>query len=148
MKLSTKGEYATRAVLYLSQHYEQGVVQIHEIAENEKIPIKYLEQILLALKNAGVLRSKKGIKGGYYLAHSPEEITLGEVVRVMDGPLAPIKCVSTNFYERCPEELSCGTRNVWLEVRNAVANILDNTTFADLCKDINQKQQKVLMYHI
>lgn len=147
MKLSTKGEYATRAVLYLSQRYGGEVIQIHEIARHEKIPVKYLEQILLALKNAGLLRSKKGVKGGYYLARSPEEITMGEVVRVMDGALAPIKCVSTNFYERCPEELSCGIRNVWLEVRNAVANILDNTTFADLCKDIDQ-QQKILTYQI
>lgn len=147
MKLSTKGDYATRAVLYLSQCYGQGVVQIQEIARQQKIPIKYLEQILLTLKNGGILRSKKGVKGGYYLARSPEEITLGEVVRAMDGPLAPIKCASTNFYERCPEELSCGMRNVWLDVRNAIANILDNTTFGDLCKDINQ-QQKVLMYQI
>lgn len=147
MKLSTKGEYATRAVLYLSQRYGGEVVQIHEIARHEKIPIKYLEQLLLTLKNAGVLRSKKGVKGGYYLARSPEEITLGEVVRIMDGPLAPIRCVSKNFYERCPEEPNCGIRNVWLEVRNAVANILDNTTFADLCRDVYQ-QQKVLVYHI
>lgn len=147
MKLSTKGEYATRAVLYLSQRYGEEVVQIHEIAKHEKIPIKYLEQILLVLKNARVLRSKKGVKGGYCLARSPEEISLGEVVRVMDGPLAPIKCVSTNFYERCPEELNCGIRNVWLEVRNAVANILDNTTFADLCKNTDQ-QQAVPMYQI
>lgn len=147
MKLSTKGEYATRAILYLSQQYGEEVVQIQEIARHEKIPIKYLEQILLALKNAGLLRSKKGVKGGYGLARAPEKITLGEVVRIMDGPLAPINCVSANFYEKCPEELGCRTRNVWLEVRNAVANILDNTTFADLCKDINQ-QQKALMYHI
>lgn len=147
MKLSTKGDYATRAVLYLSQRYGQGVVQIHEIARQQKIPIKYLEQILLTLKNAGILRSKRGIKGGYYLARPPEEITLGEVVRAVDGPLAPINCASTNFYERCPEELSCGMRKVWLEVRNAVANILDDTTFADLCEDM-AGQQKVLMYYI
>lgn len=147
MKLSTKGDYATRAVLYLAQCYGQGVVQIHEIARQQKIPIKYLEQILLTLKNVGILRSKKGVKGGYYLARSPEEITLGEVVRAMDGPLAPIKCASTNFYERCPEELNCGMRNVWLEVRNAIANILDNTTFSDLCEDMD-KRQKVLVYQI
>lgn len=147
MKLSTKGEYATRAILYLSQRYGQGAVQIHEISKHQGIPIKYLEHILLTVKNAGLLRSKKGVKGGYYLARSPEEITLGEVVRVMDGPLAPIKCVSTSFYERCPEEVHCGIRNVWLEVRNAVANILDNTTFADLCKDTEQ-QQAVPMYQI
>lgn len=146
MKLSTKGEYATRAVLYLSQRHGTGTVQIHEIAHHESIPIKYLEQILLTLKNAGLLISKKGVKGGYYMARPPEEITVGEVVRVMDGPLAPIGCASKNFYERCPLESSCGLRGLWLEVRGAISGILDNRTFGDLCKSINERQREPMYY--
>ncbi|MCL5290953.1 MAG: Rrf2 family transcriptional regulator [Actinobacteria bacterium] len=146
MRLSTKGEYATRAVLYLSRRHGTGTVQINEIAHNEGIPTKYLEQILLTLKNAGLLISKKGVKGGYYLARPPEEITVGEVVRVMDGPLAPIRCASEKFYERCSLEPSCGLRGLWLEVRGAISGILDNRTFGDLCKSIDQHQREPMYY--
>jgi Rrf2 family protein len=110
------------------------VVQIKDIAEREKIPAKFLEQILLTLKNAGMLQSKMGIGGGYYLAHPPESISLGHIVRVLDGPLAPIRCVSQMAYEPCgcPDEESCGLRLTMLDVRNAISDVLDRTTLADV----------------
>lgn len=134
MKLSTKGEYAARAVLDLSLNYDQGPVKIGEIAGRQDIPQKYLEAILLALQRTGVVRSKRGACGGYYLARPPEAITVGEVIRAMDGPLAPIGCVSVTAHEFCPREAACGLKLVWHQARDAVANILDHTTFADVCQ--------------
>lgn len=138
MKLSTKGEYAARAVLELSLNYGQRPLKIREIAGSQDIPQKYLETILLTLQRAGVVRSKRGASGGYYLARPPEAITVGEVIRAMDGPLAPIGCVSVTAHEFCPKEAACGLKLVWREARDVVAAVLDNTDFADVC----QKDQK------
>jgi Rrf2 family protein len=141
MRLSKRGEYGLKALIDLaSQEEGAGVIQIREIAERERIPVKFLEQILLALKNAGLLRSKLGSTGGYYLARPPSEITLGQIVRVLDGPLAPIHCVSQMAYERCvcPDESTCGLRLTMLDVRNAIADILDHTTLADVTRRVRQ----------
>ncbi len=137
MRLSKRGEYGLRAMIYLANtqlHAPGAMAQIKDIAENENIPAKYLEQLLLALKNAGLLNSRMGIGGGYYLARPPKEINLGQIVRVLDGPLAPIRCVSQMAYEPCgcPDERTCGLRMVMGDVRNAIANILENTTLADV----------------
>jgi len=134
MKLSTRGEYAARAMLDIAAHANEGPVKIREIAERQDIPLKYLENILLTLQRAGMLRSRRGPQGGYYLARPPEAISVGEVIRAMDGPLAPIHCVSVSAYETCPREGICGLKLVWQEVRNAIADILDHTTFADVLK--------------
>lgn len=142
MRLSKRGEYGLRAMIDLAEHLEAeehstrngDVVQIREIAERQHIPAKFLEQILLTLKNAGLLRSRMGIGGGYYLAKPAGEITLGQIVRILDGPLAPIGCVSQMAYEPCgcPDLESCGLRLVMLDVRNAIADILDRTTLAEV----------------
>lgn len=137
MRLSKRGEYGLRAMIHLAnaqKHSPNAMVQIKDISVQEKIPTKYLEQILLALKNAGLLHSKMGIGGGYYLARASEQINLGQVIRVLDGPLAPIRCVSQMAYEPCgcPDERTCGLRMVMADVRNAIANILDKTTLADV----------------
>ncbi len=139
MKLSKRGEYGLRAMIDLATLTQGGngkdrVVQIKEIAERQKIPVKFLEQILLTLKNAGLLHSKMGIGGGYYLSRPPSEISLGQIVRILDGPLAPIRCVSQMAYEPCgcPDEETCGLRSTMLEVRNAIADLLDQTTLADV----------------
>ncbi|HPC05131.1 MAG TPA: Rrf2 family transcriptional regulator [Anaerolineaceae bacterium] len=138
MRLSKRGEYGLRAMIALAEPEENGnapqMMQIKDISAREKIPSKYLEQILLTLKNSGFLHSKMGIGGGYYLAKPAQEITLGQIFRLLDGPVAPIKCVSQIAYEpcNCPDERTCGLRLVMGDVRNAIANILDNTTLADV----------------
>lgn len=138
MRLSKRGEYGLRAMIRLAEPSADGsslaMVQIKEISERENISSKFLEQILLTLKNAGLLHSKMGLGGGYYLAKPPGEITLGQIFRTLDGPLAPVKCVSQMAYEPCgcPDEQTCGLRLVMLDVRNAIANILDNTSLADV----------------
>lgn len=134
MRLTKRGEYALRALIHLGVAQELGRprVQISEIAQKENIPIKFLESILVLLKEAGYLESKRGKEGGYFLARPQEAITIGDVVRHIDGPLAPIPCVSQNFYERCncPDEAHCGLRMLMLDVRNAIASILDRYTLA------------------
>ena len=135
MRLSKRGEYGLRAMIDLATwESHSGAVQIKDIAERENIPAKFLEQILLTLKNAGLLNSKMGVGGGYYLARPADQINLGQIVRVLDGPLAPIHCVSQMAYEPCgcPDEETCGLRLVMLDVRNAIAGILDRTTLADV----------------
>ena len=138
MKLSKRGEYGIRALITLASQEGDGVVQIKEIAAREKIPVKFLEQILLALKNAGLVNSRMGSSGGYHLSRPPEQISLGQVVRILDGPLAPIRCVSQTAYEKCacPDEESCGLRMVMLDVRNAISSILDGTSLADVARGI------------
>ena len=114
---------------------------IADLAERENIPRKFLEAILLELKNAGILHSKKGKGGGYALARPAREITMGQVMRAIDGPLAPIPCVSERAYVRCEgcvSEETCGTRMVMKEVRDAIAKILDGTTLADVHQRVAQ----------
>lgn len=140
MRLSKRGEYGLRAMIALAEPAEKGdshaMMQIKEIALLEQISPKFLEQILLTLKNAGMLHSKMGVGGGYYLARPASEITLGQIFRVLDGPVAPIKCVSQMAYEPCgcPDEETCGLRLVMGDVRKAIADILDNTSLADVAK--------------
>lgn len=140
MKLSKRGEYGLRAMIDLAGSSPDDVIPIKDIARRQQMPAKYLEQILLTLKNAGLLNSKMGVGGGYYLAAPPETISLGHIVRVLDGPLAPIRCVSQMAYEPCgcPDEETCGLRLTMLDVRNAIADILDNTTLADVTERVEQ----------
>ena len=134
MKLSSRGEYASRAILDITIHGQERPVKIREIAERQDIPLKYLENILLTLQRAGIVRSKRGAHGGYYLARPADRISVGEVIRAMDGPIAPIHCVSLTAYERCPREGICGLKPVWQDVRDAIADIVDNTTFAEVAQ--------------
>ena len=115
--LSKKTKYALNALVYLAKHYEKGPVLISQIAESENIPQKFLEAILLDLKNSGILSSKKGRGGGYYLLKNPQEVTIANVMRLFDGPIALLPCVTYKFYERCEEcdnEATCGIRDVFL----------------------------------
>ena len=135
--LSKKTQYSLRALLALSRHYGEGPLLIAEMSRQESIPKKFLEQILLGLKAEGLLESKKGKGGGYALARNPEVITVGQVIRLMEGPLAPLPCASETAYQQCndcQDEQSCGTRLVMRDVRDAVAGILDHTSLADLCR--------------
>ncbi len=136
MKLSKKGEYALRSLINLGIAAEMNrkLVQVSELAESEQLPVKFLEQILQALKEAGIVESQRGKFGGYRLARPAKKIFIGEVVRLIDGPLAPIGCVSQSAYEpcTCPDEAHCGLRMLMLDVRNAIAAILDRYTLSDV----------------
>lgn len=136
MRLTKRGEYALRAIIDLGIAQEAGrpLIRIAELAQHERIPIKFLEAILVDLKDAGYLDSKRGQHGGYWLKMPMEKIRIGDLVRLIDGPLAPIPCVSQNFYERCscPDEEHCGLRMLMLDVRNAIADILDGYTLAQV----------------
>ena len=139
--LSKKAKYALQALQYLAKKYDHGPTLIAELAHREKIPQKFLELILLDLKKHGVLQSKKGKGGGYFLGKSPTDINLGYVIRVLDGPLAPLPCVSQTAYMKCAEcqdETSCGIRLVMKEVRDATAEILDGTSLADMLQSVTR----------
>jgi len=135
MKISKRGEYALRALIDISIAKElgRGLVPIGELASQERLPVKFLEQILTQLKEAGYVDSKRGKYGGYFLKMPAERIRFGSVIRLIDGPLAPIACVSQTAYEpcTCPDEEHCGLHMLMLDVRNSIANILDRYTLAD-----------------
>lgn len=139
MRLSKKGEYGLRALLELAGRFGRAPLHRHEIAERQRVPVVYLEQILLRLRNAGLLASRRGSKGGYALIKPPAAITLGQVIRVLDGPLAPIGCVSQTAYQKCADcpyarRRFCPLQHAMREVRNAVANVLDHYTLEDFAQ--------------
>ena len=132
--LSKKTQYAFKALMYMAQVEKEGPILIAEIARKKKIPLKFLENILLELKNGGVLDSKKGKGGGYFFKEAPSEIHLAKVMRLLDGPIALLPCVSLNFYERCKncDEKDCGLRDTLIMVRDATLRILEKKAVADL----------------
>jgi Rrf2 family protein len=132
MRISSRGLYALKALTYLAESYERGLVRIHEIAEHEDIPEKFLEGILVTLKNARVVASQRGREGGYRLRRPPAEITIGEIVRITDGPLAPLGDASELAHRVRTERRHAGLFDLFLEVRNAAAAILDHTSLEDL----------------
>jgi Rrf2 family protein len=137
--LSRKSKYGLKALLVLADEAGQGPVQTSELAERQRLPKKFLEAILLELTRHGLLQSKKGRGGGYVLSRRPEDITLGQVIRILNGPLALVPCVSQTAYSRCEEcidEDTCGVHLVMKEVRDATARILDNTTLAGLGEQV------------
>lgn len=152
--LSRKSKYGLRALCVLARRYDHGPTLISELARQERIPRKFLEWILLELKNAGILASKKGKGGGYSLGRKPSTISVGEVIRALDGSLAPVSCVSHTAYQRCPEcpdEETCGIRLVMREVRDAMAAIVDDTTLEDFLRRIDAAtavHRRVLTYVI
>jgi Rrf2 family protein len=146
MKLTVRGEYALRALLVLGLNYDQPVVRIQTISDQQNIPKRFLEQILNDLKSAGVVQSRRGVAGGYRLARPPEQITLATAVRHLEGALAPVSCVSEWFYEKCscPDESRCAVRSVMKEVRDAVVRIMERVTVADLCNRARKLEREPL----
>lgn len=142
MKLSLRGKYALRALIVLGLNNGSSVVRIQTISDQQKIPKRFLEQILNDLKAGGIVESKRGVAGGYRLRRAPEQITLSEIVRYIEGPLAPVSCVSERFYEpcTCPEEARCAIRSVMKEVRDAIVTIMDRVTLAELCERARRLQ--------
>jgi Rrf2 family protein len=134
--LSKKSKYGLKALLLLAREHDRGPVLISELADRERIPKKFLELILLDLKHHGILQSRKGPGGGYQLGRSPDRISLGEVIRILEGPLALLPCVSQMAYmpcEECESERDCAVRRVFKTVRDETARILDGTTLAAAC---------------
>lgn len=134
MRVSRKGEYALRALIDLSLRYGEGPVSVADVSKREGIPKEFLQQILLQLRQAGLVQSARGAAGGYSLIRPPKQITLAEVLREIDGPLAPLSCVSSRAHRTCGKERDCGLYSVMLDVRNAIAGILESVTLADACK--------------
>jgi Rrf2 family protein len=135
--LSRKTKYGLKALTFIARQADRDPVQIAVIAESENISKKYLESILLTLKKNGVLGSKKGKGGGYYLLKNPEDVAMSGVMRVLEGPIAMIPCVSLNFYEKCedcPDENACSVHRLMIEVRDSTLEVFNNTTLADLIK--------------
>jgi len=132
MKVSFKGDYATKIVLDLAMNYQKGLSQVKDIAKRQDIPERFLEQIITILKNTRYVNTIRGPKGGVFLAQKPSQITLGEIVRLVDGTTAPIGCVSKTCYSKCDFEAKCALRFVWQEVREKTNEIVDNITFQDL----------------
>jgi Rrf2 family protein len=146
MKISKRGEYALRALIDLGIASELGwpMLQISELASKEKLPIKFLEQIFTQLKAAGYVSSRRGKFGGYSLSRPMNQIKFGAVIRLIDGPLAPIRCVSQTSYARCscPDEIHCGLRMLMFDVRNAISTVLDRYTLADIVEITLRKYRR------
>lgn len=145
--ITRKTKYGLNAMMHLARKAGKGPVLISALAAEERIPKKFLELILLDLKNHGILKSKPGKGGGYSLARPSELIRVGQIIRITEGPLAPIPCVSETAYQRCEDcndEESCGIRLVMKEVRDSTASILDNTTLADLVRNTQRRTKKLV----
>ena len=134
--LSKKSQYAFQALMYLAEKNKDQPVLIAEISKKKKIPLKFLENILLELKKAGILESKKGKGGGYYFAKNPKDVPLAMIIRLIDGPIALLPCVSLYFYERCRncDEKHCRLHEVMIQVRDANLKILEKKTISDLAR--------------
>jgi Rrf2 family protein len=133
MKVSTRGEYGMRAMVALAHHYGSGPLSITDIARESSVPPAYLEQLIAPLRRAGIVESKRGAHGGYVLGRAPEDIRVGEVFRVMEGPIAPMDCVSEDVSEQtCPLIEGCETRPVWMRLRDSIVEALDSQSLADL----------------
>jgi Rrf2 family protein len=146
MNLSKRSEYALRALIDLGIARELGrpILQVSELAAKEKLPIKFLEQILTQLRGAGYVQTKRGKLGGYSLAKPAVRIKIGAVIRLLDGPLAPIACVSKTAYERCscPDEQHCGLRILMFDVRNAISRVLDRYTLDQIVEITLRKMRR------
>jgi Rrf2 family protein len=150
--LSMRAKYALKALVYLAKSKEKGPVLIGDIAKSQHLPRKFLEQILLELKNLRILKSRQGKGGGYYLAKGPEQILVGQIVRIFNGPLALVPCVSVTAFEKCEECVDfahCGIRRVMQKVRDVTADILDGTTLETLVAiEASESDEASLMYFI
>ena len=148
MKLSVRGEYALRAMQVLARDFQEddSVVRIQEISDKQNIPKRFLEQILNDLKSAGIVQSKRGVAGGYRLKRSPDQITLAEIIRHIEGPLAPVSCVSEKYYEKCscPDESRCAIRSVMKEVRDSIVQVMEATTLGHLADRARKLEQQPL----
>jgi len=147
MKLSTKGQYGTRALLDLALHRGEGPVPLKDIAQRQDISLQYLEHLITPLIAAGIVRSTRGARGGVWLVKPPQEIKLSEVIQLLEGQIAPVECI--NNPDSCPRSDLCATRDVWSELKKAMDGVLESTTLQDLVERQKSKEQpQEAMYYI
>ena len=147
MKISTKGRYGTRALLDIALHQGKEPIRLKDIAQRQQIPLQYLEHLITPLVAAGVIRSIRGVRGGVWLARSPQEIKLSEVIGLLEGSIAPVECVNDPKY--CPRSAFCVTRDVWDELKKAMNEVLESTTLQDLAERQYKKERTgEVMYYI
>ncbi|MGI6318184.1 MAG: Rrf2 family transcriptional regulator [Firmicutes bacterium] len=136
MRLSAKGEYGVRAMVYLALNYENGPVPLSSISQNENISQYFLEQIFATLRRGGLIKSTRGVKGGYMLAQQPQHVYVGDIIRVLEGPLFPVDCLAeggqVDKNRRCNKTEDCLVRNVWEKLREHIDNLLDNISLQDM----------------
>jgi Rrf2 family protein len=149
MRLSTKGRYGVRAMFDLAMHTGEGAIALKSVAHREHISEKYLEHLFASLKKAGLIHSIRGAQGGYRLARPPEEITLGDIIRVLEGPVAPTECViDDDGSEKCDRSSECVMRSIWCHVRDEINNILDSITLAQVVEEQRKRSETGYMFHI
>lgn len=150
MKISTKGHYGVQAMFDLAQHFGEGPVSLKSVAERQGLSEHYLEQLIAVLRKAGLVKSVRGAQGGYILAREPADIKVGDIIRVLEGPIAPVECVNQEDSDQCLKAEFCITRNVWEKVRISIEDVLDSITLADMCKDAEKAKmnKNYYMYYI
>ena len=148
MKLSTKGRYGLRALLDMAIYQNEGPVTLNNIAAREDISEGYLEQLMMPLKRAGIVKSIRGAQGGYLLSRNPKDVTVGEIIRVLEGPIAPVACVDEENPEECERSSFCATRMVWEKVRDSISGVLDSFSLEDLVQETKKHGEKENMYFI
>jgi len=149
MKFSTKARYGLRAILDMAIYQNSGPITLNSIAERQGLSEGYLEQLMAPLKKSGIVKSIRGAQGGYILAKQPKDITTGEVIRALEGPIAPVACVSEDYPEECDRAEGCVTRMVWAKVRDSIAGALDSLTLQDLVEESRKQTEKGhYMYYI
>ncbi len=142
MRISTKGEYGLRAMFDLAQRYGEGPISLKSVAERQEVSEHYLEQLIANLRKAGLVKSVRGAQGGYVLSREPENITVGDIIRVLEGPIAPVDCVNEEDPEFCGRAESCVTKGIWEKVRDCISNILDSISLADMCQEFTVKNKR------
>jgi Rrf2 family cysteine metabolism transcriptional repressor len=150
MRISTRGEYGTRAMLELALYHNQGPVTLKSIAERQGLSESYLEQLATALRKAGLIASTRGAQGGYQLARDPERITIGDIIRVLEGPISPVECAgeTETAGDCCGNSGHCATRLFWQKLRDGIVDVLDSTTLADLAAKERELNKDGGMYYI
>jgi Rrf2 family transcriptional regulator, cysteine metabolism repressor len=149
MRLSTKGRYGVRAMFDLAMHNAEGAIALKSVAQREHISEKYLEHLFASLKKAGLIHSVRGAQGGYRLAKSPEDITLGDIIRVLEGPVSPTECVMDNEGgEKCERSSECVMRSIWCRVRDEINHILDAITLAEIVEEQRKRSGEGYMFYI
>lgn len=142
MRISTRGHYGLKAMFDLAQHYGTTPVPLKSIAERQNLSVQYLEQLIAMLRKAGLVKSFRGAQGGYMLADNPTQITVGDVIRALEGPVAPVECVDEIEPKECDQADYCISRIVWEKIRNSIAQVMDSLTLADLCREAKAKENE------